>query len=56
MKKNRVQAVLPDDAVVRFEKQAALQGRTESNLARIYIMDGLKKDEDKQKEGQWQKK
>jgi len=45
MKKNRIQIVLPEAAVEKFEKQAKKQGRSESNLGRKYLMEGLSKDE-----------
>lgn len=43
MKQNRVQVILPDAIVDKFEKEAKKQGRSKSNLARIYIVDGLAK-------------
>lgn len=46
-KNNRVQAILPDYAVEKFDKQAQKQKRSRSNLARKYIIEGLTKDEDK---------
>lgn len=48
MKSKRVQVILPEVAVERFEKQAKKQGRSDSNLARKYIIEGLSKDEDKE--------
>lgn len=48
MKRNRVQVILPDFAVVKFEEQAKKQKRSESNLARKYILEGLNKDEEKE--------
>lgn len=49
MKKNRIQVVLPDTALEKFQKQMEKQGRTESNLGRKYIIEGLNKDEEKEK-------
>lgn len=47
MKDNRIQVVLPDALIEKFEKEAKKQHRTYSNLARLYIVDGLLKDEQK---------
>ena len=44
MKRNRIQVILPDALVEKFEKEAKNQNRTHSNLARLYIVDGLQKD------------
>lgn len=45
MKDNRIQVILPDELVEKFTKEAKKQNRSHSNLARIYIVDGLKRDE-----------
>lgn len=50
MKKNKIQAVLPDAAIEKFEKQAKKQKRSESNLAMKYIMEGLARDTEKGEE------
>lgn len=44
MGKKRLQVVLPDSIKDDFYKEAAIQGRTASNLARNYIANGLSKD------------
>lgn len=44
MKQNRVQVILPDAIVEKFEKEAKKQRRSKSNLARLYIVEGLTKD------------
>lgn len=44
MGKKRLQVVLPDTIKDDFYKEANLQGRTASNLARNYISVGLSKD------------
>jgi hypothetical protein len=49
MKSKRVQIILPEAAVEKFEKQAKKQGRSESNLGRKYLMEGLAKDDEKDK-------
>lgn len=45
MKKKRIQVILKEDDAKRFEQQREKQGRTESGLARFYIVKGLTKDE-----------
>lgn len=47
MKKNKIQVILPDALIEKFDKQAKKQSRSYSNLARLYIVDGLLKDEGK---------
>lgn len=47
MKENRLQVVLPDALVEKFDREAKKQGRSRSNLIRKYIVDGLLKDEQK---------
>lgn len=47
MKSKRIQVILPEAAVDKFENQAKKQARSESNLARKYIIAGLTKDEEK---------
>lgn len=42
MKKNRIQVILPDAIVDKFEKEAIKQSRSKSNLAGRFIIDGLK--------------
>lgn len=49
MKQNRIQVILPDGIVEKFDTQAKKQRRSKSNLARKYIVDGLIKDEDVKK-------
>lgn len=49
MKSKRIQVILPEVAVEKFEKQAKQQRRSESNLARKYIIEGLSKDEEVKK-------
>lgn len=49
MKSKRVQVILPQAAVEKFETQAKKQRRSESNLARKYIIEGLIKDEEPKK-------
>lgn len=41
MKKNRIQVILPDAMVDKFEKEAEKQNRSKSNLARLLIIDGM---------------
>lgn len=48
MKDNRIQVILPDALVEKFAKEAKKQNRSHSNLARIYIVDGLSRDEEKE--------
>lgn len=48
MEKNRLQVVLPDDLVEKFDREAKKQGRSRSNLIRKYIVDGLTKDLEKE--------
>lgn len=43
MKKSRIQVILPDVIVESFDKEAKKQGRSKSNLARKYIIEGLAK-------------
>lgn len=43
MKDNRIQVILPDALVEKFTKEAKKQGRSHSNLARIFIVEGLVK-------------
>lgn len=45
MKKNKIQVILPDALIEKFDRQAKQQSRSYSNLARLYIVDGLLKDE-----------
>lgn len=45
MKDNRLQVILPDALVEKFVKEAEKQKRSHSNLARLYIVDGLLKDQ-----------
>lgn len=45
MKKNRIQVILPDAMVDKFDNEAKKQKRSKSNLARKYIVEGLTKDE-----------
>lgn len=45
MKSKRVQGILDDETLERFRKQAKKQGRSESNLVRIYVKEGIQKDE-----------
>ena len=49
MIKNKLQVILPDEAIPRFTKQTKKQNRSESNLARIYILEGLTRDEEREK-------
>lgn len=49
MKKNRIQVILPDTAMEKFQKQMVKHGRSSSNLGRKYIIEGLNKDEEKEK-------
>lgn len=44
MGKKRLQVVLPDSIQEDFYKEAQIQGRTASNLARNYIINGLSRD------------
>lgn len=46
-KKNKIQVTLPDEYVEKFDAQVKAQGRNESNLARKYIIEGLKRDEER---------
>lgn len=46
MKQNRIQVILPDGVMEKFVKQAKKHNRPKSNLARLYILQGLAKDED----------
>lgn len=48
MKQNRIQVILPDGIVEKFDKEAKKQQRGHSNLARKYIVEGLLKDETKE--------
>lgn len=43
MKKNRIQVILPDAIVDKFEKEAVKQNRSKSNLAGRLIIEGLSK-------------
>jgi hypothetical protein len=43
MKKNRIQVILPDAIVDKFEKEAIKQNRSKSNLAGRLIIEGLSK-------------
>lgn len=45
MKKNKIQVILPDALIDKFDAQAKKQSRSFSNLARLYIVEGLLKDE-----------
>jgi len=45
MKQNRIQVILPDGIVEKFDKEAKNQKRSKSNLARKYIVEGLTKDD-----------
>jgi hypothetical protein len=45
MKKNRIQVILSDEGIEKFKAQVKKQGRSESNLARKYITEGISKDE-----------
>lgn len=47
MKRKRLQVVLPNGIADKFDNEVKKQGRTASNLARKYIVDGLSKDEQK---------
>jgi len=49
MKGNKIQVTLPDASVEKFDAQAKKQGRSYSNLAKKYIIQGLIKDEEKEK-------
>lgn len=44
---NRIQVILPDAMLEKFNKEAKRQSRSISNLARKYIVEGLTKDETK---------
>jgi len=46
MKKNKIQAILPDALIDKFDAEAKKQGRSHSNLARLYIVRGLQEDDD----------
>lgn len=48
-KVNKVQAVLTDDETTELIKEASLQQRSISNLARKYINDGVKRDKEARK-------
>lgn len=50
MTKNiKEQIVLSEDESLRLLKESKKQDRSKSNLGRRYILDGLKKDEEKSK-------
>ena len=45
MAKNvKEQIVLSEDESIKFAKEAKKQARSKSNLGRLYILDGLRKD------------
>ena len=48
MAKTRVQAVLPESIIDKFVKLAKKQGRSESNLVKKYIIEGLARDEERE--------
>lgn len=43
MKKSRIQVILPDAIVEKFEEEAKKQNRSKSNLAGRFIIEGLAK-------------
>ncbi len=49
MKKNRIQVILDDGTLDEFKKEAKKQNRTESALARNYIINGISNDKLKPK-------
>lgn len=49
MKSKRIQVILPEAGLEKFEAQAKKQGRTYSNFARKLILEGLTKEEQKEK-------
>lgn len=52
MKVNKIQVVLDDGTLIEFKKQAKKQSRSESNLARKYIVEGLNRDKQDKKPDQ----
>lgn len=49
MKQNKIQVILDDSTLEKFEKEAKKQKRPKSNLIRKYVIEGLSRDEDKSK-------
>lgn len=50
MESKRVQGILDDETLDRFKRQAKKQGRSESNLVRKYVKEGILRDEQIQNE------
>lgn len=47
MKRNKIQVILPDALIEKFVKAAQKQGRSNSNFARLCIVDWLQREDQK---------